>query len=73
MTGYFYFPLFWGDLLVSVSFITAEESRRNEPAETSETRGTIEGKRGREGGRKRMREGIYFAGLNLLLGQACPC
>lgn len=65
MTGYFYFPLFWGELLVSVSFIMVEESRRNEPAETSETRGTIEGKRGREGGKEWGRESIWQDWLSL--------
>lgn len=57
MTGYFYFSLFWGDLLVSVSFITADESRRKEPAETSETGGKMERKRGREGKREGGRKG----------------
>lgn len=45
--GLFLLFSFWGDLLVSASFIMADKSSRNKPADTSETRGKVE----REGGR----------------------
>lgn len=61
---------FWGDLLVSASVIPADTSSRNEPAETAKW---VEWWRGREEGRERRREGIYFPGLTVPSGQACPC
>lgn len=59
---------FWGDLLVSASFIMADKSSRNEPAENSETRGN-----GEKESEERRKEGIYLAGLTPPPGQACPC